>query len=168
MIFIKHSQCIYILYVLLCLCCVYLLLCLCCVYLLSGNSALHIYCAAGMSACLLDLERFSYGRGRSRSLLPCPAMSTLTSCLACSVSVRLQHACVRPCALQIVPSHHMHPISLTISTALPTCHLRCMSNKLIFLICIYRGRYVVYVASERVRCVHTCMHACIYAVMIYI
>ena len=36
-----------------------------------------------LSACLLDLERFSYGRGRSMSLLPCPAMSTLTSCLAC-------------------------------------------------------------------------------------
>jgi hypothetical protein len=50
-----------------------------------------------LSACLLDLERFSYGRGRSRSLLPCPAMSTLTSCLACTV--RLQHACVRPCTL---------------------------------------------------------------------
>jgi hypothetical protein len=57
-----------------------------------------------LSACLLDLERFSYGRGRSRSLLPCPAMSTLTSCLACTV--RLQHACVRPCTLQIVPSQH--------------------------------------------------------------
>jgi hypothetical protein len=55
-------------------------------------------------ACLLDLERFSYGRGRSRSLLPCLAMSTLTSCLACTV--RLQHACVRPCTLQIVTSHH--------------------------------------------------------------
>jgi hypothetical protein len=48
-----------------------------------------------LSACLLDLERFSYGRGRSRSLLPRPAMSTLTSCLACTV--RLQYACVRPC-----------------------------------------------------------------------
>jgi hypothetical protein len=64
-----------------------------------------------LSACLLDLERFSYGRGRSRSLLPCPAMSTLTSCLACTV--RLQHACVRPCTLQIVTSQH---------------HLSCMSS----------------------------------------
>jgi hypothetical protein len=74
-----------------------------------------------LSTCLLDLERFSYGRGRSRSLLPCPAMSTLTSCLACTV--RLQHACVRPCTLQIVTSH-----ITTICTALPACHLSCMSN----------------------------------------
>jgi hypothetical protein len=28
----------------------------------------------------------------------------------------------------------INPIITTISTALPTCHLRCMSNKLIFLI----------------------------------
>jgi hypothetical protein len=30
---------------------------------------------------------FSYGRGRSRSLIPCPtaSMFTLTSCLACTV-----------------------------------------------------------------------------------
>jgi hypothetical protein len=70
-----------------------------------------------LSACgLLDLERFSYGRGRSRSLLPCPAMSTLTSCLACTV--RLQHACVRPCTLQIVTSHH-HDYIL----ALPCLHV---------------------------------------------
>jgi hypothetical protein len=41
------------------------------------------------------------------------------------------------CALQIVPSHHNNYL---ISTALLTCHLRCMSNnKLIFLI------FVVYV-----------------------
>jgi hypothetical protein len=32
------------------------------------------------------------------------AMSTLTSCLA--YTVRLQHACVRPCTLQTVTSHH--------------------------------------------------------------
>jgi hypothetical protein len=83
-----------------------------------------------LSACLLDLERFSYERGRSRSLLPCPAMSTLTSCLACTV--RLQHACVRPC--MCTADRACHPIITTICTALPTCHLRCMSNKLIFLI----------------------------------
>jgi hypothetical protein len=92
-----------------------------------------------LSACLLGpLERFSYGRGRSRSLLPCPAMSTLTSCLACTV--RLQHACVRPCTVQIVTFQHL----TTICTALPACHLSCMpSNKLIFLIYRYVAIHVL-------------------------
>jgi hypothetical protein len=79
---------------------VYLLIYICCVpayiymyvYLLSGNS-LHIACAACQPVCLTWSDQ-SHGRGRSRSLLPCPAMSTLTSCLACTV--RLQHAYVRP------------------------------------------------------------------------
>jgi hypothetical protein len=44
--------------------------------------------------------------------------------------------------LNMRASAHMHcrschPVITTMSTALPTCHLRCMSNKLIFLIHAY-------------------------------
>jgi hypothetical protein len=67
-------------------------------------------------------------------------MSTLTSCLAWTV-LRLQltcmHECViRPCACMRALHGSYHPIFSTIYTALPTCHLRCMSNNLIFLLYI--------------------------------
>jgi hypothetical protein len=83
---------------------IYMLLTFCCASAACTCFQVTPCMLRSLSACLLDLERFSYGRGRSRSLLPCPAMSTLTSCLACTV--RLQHAYVRPGTLQIVTSQH--------------------------------------------------------------
>jgi hypothetical protein len=60
-------------------------------------------------------------------LIPCPtaSMSTLTSCLACTV--RLQRAYVRTCTLQIVTSHHHTCLHY------PDCfHVSCMSTFLIY------------------------------------
>jgi hypothetical protein len=47
-------------------------------------------------------------------------------------AVRVMHMYVRT----HMHCRSCHPVITTMSTALPTCHLRCMSNKLIFLICI--------------------------------
>jgi hypothetical protein len=49
-----------------------------------------------LSPCLLDLERFSYGRGRSRSLIPCPAasMSTMSDIILGVYSIKAV-ACIR-------------------------------------------------------------------------
>ena len=109
-------------------------LCLCCVCVFSGN----FLRAAQLVGVLLGLERFSYGRGRSGSLMPCPpSLSTLTSCLACTVRLNMRASAHMHC-------RSCHPIITTMSTALPTCHLRCMSNKLILRTIFRKNRHAGY------------------------
>jgi hypothetical protein len=127
------------------------------IFLIYTVHTVHIYILYRKSGTIytvyIDLARFSYGRGRSRSLLPCPAMSTLTSCLACTV--RLQHTCVRPCALQIVTSHHHNYLQC------PACMSSLLSNNLIFLIyCIYIPNFPYIYCIERVALTCTALLAC--------
>jgi hypothetical protein len=74
----------------------------------------HLRCMSNkliflISSCLLDLERFSYGRGRSRSLIPCPAasMSTMSGIILGVYSKAV--ACIRQSVYtadrNIPPSH---------------------------------------------------------------